>query len=268
MTAPVDAHAHLYDAIHPMAAGVSPVPAGEGDETALTSDMASAGVGGAVLVQPLVYGRDHDLLVTALSTGRFAGVGLIDASTTTPDGADAEAERLRRLGMTGIRIHLEQSTMPVSTAAAAAADRLGLVLDVHVQEPAWPLLFQIADAHSAPPIVVDHLGRPHDPQSKEAMRFVRAIAEREHVAMKMSGLEVISRTGYPYRDMSALFRTAVGHMPADRLMWASNFPYCRGPAYVSLLKVCEELLALDQNSMAAVMGGTARRVFTVPGMVS
>jgi predicted TIM-barrel fold metal-dependent hydrolase len=264
VTTGVDAHVHVYDSTREVGTAGIVFPAAELHEGALRADMLAAKVGGAVLVQPLAYGRDHQLLVNSMKSGRYAGVGLVDASALALDDVDQEVQRLSDLGLRGVRVHLDEATMPISRAAARSAARLGLVLDVHVQEPAWGLLWEIADVSDGAMVVVDHFGRPHDPTSSQALAFLKALEIRENVALKMSGFEVISRSGFPYLDMAQISQEALAHLGPDRLMWASNFPYCRGRLYAALLDAFEDLVHLDERTRAPVLGGTASRVFSVP----
>jgi predicted TIM-barrel fold metal-dependent hydrolase len=261
----VDAHAHIYDSTREVGSGGVAFPAAEVDVAALRADMLGAEVAGAVLVQPSAYGRDHNLLVSCLKSGRYAGVGLVDASALAPGDVDGEVRRLSDLGLCGVRVHLDEATMPISRAAAKSAARLGLVLDVHVQEPAWALLWEIASISDGATIVVDHLGRPHDPTSLPASAFLRAVQVRDNVVLKMSGFEVISRSGFPYKDMAQMSEQALAYLGPDRLMWASNFPYCRGSSYAALLDAFQDLADMDEQTRSAVLGGTASRVFSVPG---
>lgn len=263
MTVLIDAHVHLYDPLRDDVGDAFPVE--EGSETALRVDMEAAGVEGAVLVQPSVRGDDHDLLLRAMPTGRFAGVGLVDVTATTVAAAESEVDRLAGLGLSGVRVHLTGVGLPVAKAVAASVASRGLVLDVHVREAGWPDFWEVADAADGATVVVDHYGRPDDPASGDASSFLRAVSRRPSIALKLSGFEVISKTGFPYRDMALLSLQALELLGPERLMWASNFPYHRGELYAALPDAFSSLLPLDGRVRQAVMGGTASRIFSVPG---
>jgi predicted TIM-barrel fold metal-dependent hydrolase len=258
----IDAHVHLYDPLRDDVGDAFPIE--EGSEKALRADMRTAGVGGAVLVQPSVQGHNHELLVSAMTTGRFAGIGLVDVKTTAIAAVEAEVDRLSDLGLSGVRIHLTGEALPAAKAVATSVARRGLVLDVHVQEAGWPDFWEVADAAKGASMVVDHYGRPDDPESLEASAFLCAVARRANIALKLSGFEVISKTGFPYRDMARLSLRALELLGPERLMWASNFPYCRGDLYRGLPEAVASLLQLEGPARAAVMGGTAARIFSVP----
>jgi 2-pyrone-4,6-dicarboxylate lactonase len=243
-------------------------PVEEGCEAALEADMRVAGVERAVLVQPSIHGSDHGLLVSAMRTGRFAGVGFVDVTTATTDAADEEVGRLSALGLAGVRIHVTSEALPVAKAVAASVARRGLVLDIHIQEALWPDFWEIVEAADGAPVVVDHFGRPDSPESIQAPGFLRALCGRPNIALKLSGFEVISKTGFPYRDMASLSLKAVELLGPERLMWASNFPYCRGELYAALPEAIGSLLGLDVFAQQSVMGGTAARIFSVPEVVS
>jgi predicted TIM-barrel fold metal-dependent hydrolase len=259
----VDSHVHLYDVTHIQLPVATPVPERPSTESDLCAELDASKVDGAVLIQPTVYGRDHELLLRSLSSPRFAGVGLVDATALRVDEVEAEVKRLKLLGMTGVRIHLDESAFPIAMAAAASATRHGLVLCVHIQEPAWKFLWPVLDASEGGVVVVDHLGRPDYPNSNAALAFIEELARRDNVALKISGYEAVSLSGFPYKDLVRLSAQAFASFGADRLMWASNFPYLGEFPYSAHVEALEDLLELDDTSRVALMGGTAARIFSL-----
>jgi predicted TIM-barrel fold metal-dependent hydrolase len=260
----IDSHAHVYDPGIDVAIPAADFPVQEASLAKLMTAMAAARVAGAVLVQPVVYGRDHRILVSAIKDGRFAAVGLLDTSAVAPGQVADEVRSLKQIGMSGVRVHLDAGTTAQGVEAAEAAAACGLVLDVHLREPAWPVFWEVASAAAGSPVVVDHFGRPDDPSSREAMGFVRDLQGWENVAIKMGGFEVVSRTGPPYADLAQLCRFALSSLGAQRVMWASNFPYCRADAYLARPGIFADLISTDEQSFSAVVGATAARIFSVP----
>ena len=198
----------------------------------LVAEMDAAGVTHAVLVQPSSYGWDNSYLLDVLAAhaDRFVGIVLVDP--TSPDAA-RELERLaRRRGVRGVRFHLLRSEhaaafAPVATDVCAAAAASGLVITVQARPDHLPAVARMAETVPDATIVVDHLGLVAAPVDRRDPRVgaLLALAALPHVSVKLSGLEVLSREAYPFRDCWELADLVVGAFGASRTMWASNFPH-------------------------------------------
>jgi D-galactarolactone isomerase len=77
------------------------------------------------------------------------------------------------------------------------------------------------------PVVIDHVGRFHDPVPPEAppVQALKRLLEAGHVWMKASSPYGVSRSGPPgYADVSAIARTLIAAAP-ERVVWGSNWPH-------------------------------------------
>lgn len=92
------------------------------------------------------------------------------------------------------------------------------------------------------------------------------ITRHERLVVKLSGQYAFSHEPYPYGDLAAWHHTLYEHLGADRLMWASDFPWIvKLPGYAALLRVVDELLPnLSAPERESIMGGTAQRFLCFP----
>lgn len=258
----IDGHVHLWDARRGPVPTPYALPLPQATVGDLLSHMAGEGVERAVLVQPQVHGSDHRLLASALARHpeRFVGFGLVDADAESPDVLLDEVRAVAELGLAGVRVHLVGGTGKHAPAVAAAAARHGLALEVHVDEASWTRLEPVVASAGERLVVVDHLARPDDPGSRWAREMLRVLAGHPNVVVKLAALDVVSRTPFPHEDVLPLIAAAVEAFGPDRLMWGSNFPWCRGEDYGASLRVIERL-GLPNDANEAILGATASRLF-------
>jgi L-fuconolactonase len=153
-----------------------------------------------------------------------------------------------------------------NTAGLEAIADAGLVLDVLVQNPdELPLVTHLAARHPELAMVLDHCGKP-DVATRKFQPWaddLAALARHRHVACKLSGL--LNRLG-PGDDDAELEPYAAHVLRcfgASRTLWASDWPpLLLAGDYARWWAVTGRLLApLDDAERAAVLGGTAARVY-------
>lgn len=257
----VDGHVHLWDANRGAVPVQYALPTPRATVDDLLSHMAREGVERAVLVQPQVHGSDHRLLASALAhrPGRFVGFGLVNADAESSETQLEQVRVVAELGLAGVRVHLVDGTGKHAETIAAAAARHGLALEAHVDEGSWTRLEPLIEVAEGHLVIVDHLARPDDPGSRRARKVLRVLAGHPNVVVKLAALDVVSRTPFPHDDLLALIAAAIDAFGADRLMWGSNFPWCRGEEYGASLRVIESL-GLPHDAGEAILGGTAGRL--------
>ena len=93
---------------------------------------------------------------------------------------------------------------------------------------------------------------------------VLELAAFPHVYVMASGLYGWSRDPYPYLDLTGVVQALYESFGAQRLFWASDFPWILGqPGYSALLDVLDvHLPQLTASERADLLGGTAARIFT------
>lgn len=237
----------------------------------LIGEMEAAGVDRAVLVQMSFYGHDNAYLLDCLHRhpGRFAGIALID------QGAADVGSRMRALkaqGVCGFRIYPRERPdrdwleTPALRSMFQVAAEENLVLCCLVDPPALACLERMCAAFPETPVVVDHAGRIgiRTPPSHEQVVQLCRLGRTANVAVKLSALYALSRAGPPYRDLQALVQRTLDAFGADRLMWGSDAPHQLAPPHgyrTSLTALTEMLSAAAAHERAAILGGTAERLF-------
>lgn len=285
----VDGHLHVFLSHSPRSPRVVDdlAPAGRAAPVEqLLSTMDAAGVDRAVLV-PL--GPEDDYLAECLRAhpDRFAGVIVADDATTgRAPGTDPAArlrERLERTGAGGLRTGwLGPSGQPVTSSPAfrvlEALARDRLVLWLYGPPEQLPLLDEALRALPGLRVVLNHLGfcptgmrvdehaRPRidTPLPPPTLPAVAALARFPGVRVMLSGEYAFSRQEFPFADVTPVVRTLREAFGADRMLWASDFPWTlTEPGYARLLELPDRHLPdLTGSERAAILGGTAMELFT------
>jgi len=273
-TAPtIDCQVHAYERDRPerpwraVLAGPAEVT-GDG----MVAAMDAVGVDGALLISPFtIYGYDagYALEVYAEHPDRFGLIKPFDPHSAAV--ADEAAEWLARPGAVGARVMLSFQELEADDAG------LGRILEAGAQAGApvnvlcagkLPLFRELARRHPNTQLVIDHLGLaqpfyPPPPDEPFAdLENVLALAEFEHVAIKISGACTLSHEPFPYADIWP---------PLGRIFEAFGFDGCRwgteGTRAVNLL-ACEQAVGafrvaeqLADAERSALMGGTLRQIY-------
>ena len=115
---------------------------------------------------------------------------------------------------------------------------------------------------------VDQDGRPQveTPSYNPAFHTTHRLARYENVMIHLSGQYAFSKEAYPYRDLAGWHRSLVGIYSAERLMWATDFPWIfNNPGYGKMTRIIDELLPeLSEHEYNQIMGGNAKRFLRFP----
>ncbi|CAM9124319.1 unnamed protein product [Ectocarpus sp. 4 AP-2014] len=277
----IDSHLHIWGEgkpPFPYASGQEPperLRESCGPET-LIQEMDDAGIGGALIVQPINYKFDHSYVLDAMSKwpGKFKGMCLANPNLS-PHDACAELERLHDQGFCGVRFNpylwseggdgMKDDT---GLALFRKAGELGLPVGVmcfkgfrrHVEEIEALLL-------SSPQtkLVVDHFGFfLQDGEIDEtAWEQVLALSKYPSVFIKTSALFRVAKDPYPYESLKPRFAALIEHFGSNRLLWGSDFPFVSdgqcgyGPAKDA---VCNAM-GLKEEDVHNITGGTAQALF-------
>lgn len=169
-------------------------------------------------------------------------------------------------------------------AGFATLQPLGLTYDTWIFFPQMPDVMSLADKFPDTTIVLDHFGGllgvgPYAPRAAEVFKlwrtYLRRLAERPNVVLKMGGLGMIAAgSRFPMRDeppVSAelaeawrpFVETSVEAFGASRCMIGSNFPVDRqSSTYTSLwnaYKRCTSQYGAEERH--AILAGTATRIY-------
>ena len=232
--------------------------------------MESSRVQRAVLVQSSIYGWDNTFLLDTLRRhpDSFVGVVLVDPSSP---GLEADMTRLsEHPQVKGARFHAltPRHSEELSNAwgrIAATAARLDWIIAVQVEPGGLAKLHRWIQTAPETGVVIDHLGLVSVRENRDTVRELLAFSRYPNVSIKVSGLEALSATGYPFADVRVLFDAVLGEFGPHRLMWGSNFPQVAGAcSYSEILGVVEEWLSGSSDAdRTAVLQGTATRVWRI-----
>jgi D-galactarolactone isomerase len=204
----------------------SPVPFGY-DLAAYRKVKAALGLSRTVVVQPTAYGDDNRCTLDAVAAlGPGAARAVVVVTSDTPE---AELARLHAAGARGARCFLlKGGLIPWEKLHGMGAKVGPLGWHLQLQFDGGEMPEREALIRRLPcPVVIDHVGRFHDPVPPGApqVQALRRLLEAGHVWMKASSPYGVSRSGPPgYADVSAIARALIAAVP-ERVVWGSNWPH-------------------------------------------
>jgi predicted TIM-barrel fold metal-dependent hydrolase len=232
--------------------------------------MVAAGVDAAVLVQTVPQGYDNSFLLRAAAAhaGTFAVVGVLD-----PAGDHVEDDvlewRATRFAL-GLRIVAVSAARRARLrgdgyeSLVAGCARAGVPVFVYAPRN-LDAVGRIAARHPDARIILDHIGLPQPPlleREEDAwadLERVRRLAALENVALKLSGVPLLSRAAFPFPDLWPALHGLLEAYGAARVMWGTDITregvthtYQQALAYV---RDADELGADDK---ALLLGGALR----------
>jgi L-fuconolactonase len=271
----VDAHVHVFRParVHPRVTDALAPPDRDAPVEALNAVIDRHGVGAAVLV-PLGPEVEYVEALRREHAGRFAAIAVADPALrgagTLPEPFDGL--RVLWLGEPG-RPLAESPLLPLLQDLGAR----GKVLWTYLPPDQLPLLEQLPALVPDLTVVLNHLGFcPHDmqvdehgrpwfadPFPAERVAAVRRLAGAERFHLMLSGQYALSREPPPYRDLDGVIATLADAYGAERMLWASDWPWIDAvPGYRALLDLPAQCLpGASAAELDAVRGGTALRLF-------
>jgi D-galactarolactone isomerase len=228
-----DCHMHIYGPPerYPVApTNPSPVPFAA-DLAAYRAVQTRLGLTRTVVVQPTAYGADNACTLDAVAAlGLDAARAVVVVTSETPEG---ELQRLHAAGGRGARAFLlKGGLVPWERLPDLAARVAPLGWHVQLQFDGGELPEREAMLRQLPcPVVIDHLGRFHDPVPPDApaVRALLRLLYSGRVWVKASSPYGVSRSGPPdYADVSNIARAVIAAAP-ERVVWGSNWPHPNAP---------------------------------------
>ena len=281
----VDAHHHLWDPsavrytlfdAHPQLAPLVALGA-----TAAYDAMAAAnGISAAVCVEVASSGAPGEAETAWLTQEAEASHLPRSLVAWAPVEHEAIASWLDHLGslpvrVAGVRRSLERAPdgfalrNEVIKGIAAVGDR-GLVFDLVLFSRRLPEVTELVRRLPSVTFVLDHLGKPAlEPSALAAWRtHIEAIARLPNVVAKLSGL-LTERTAtlHPDAAVGEMIAVAIDRFGPARLMLGTDWPVCQlvdGGVARWLALVTTAISGLDGSERAALLGGTAARIYRLP----
>ena len=279
MSMVIDAHQHFWDparADYPWMQGAEMAAIRRAFGPAdLAPLLAENGVTASIVVQcRSSLDETEEFLQIAGATPFVAGVvGWADLTEPSLGGC---LGRLRGLPggkkLIGIRhqVHDEPDPewllRPDVQRGIAAVGAAGLAYDFLVRARELPAALETARAHPGVRFVVDHLAKPpvRDGSADAWAEELAAIARLPNVSCKLSGLVTEADwSGWRREELAPYLQRALDWFGPERSLFGSDWPVCLLAAdYGSVLDLLHSALdGLDEPERAAVLGGTAVRVY-------
>ncbi len=236
----------------------------------------AAAIAGTIAVQaaPTVAETDYLLGLAERFPWVLGVVGWIDF-----DAADAASE-LGRLArnprFVGVRPMLQDLPDPDWILARTRASVLemlagrGLVFDALVRPVHLPRIADLATRHPGLAVVIDHAAKPAIGDAALFSQWrdgVRALASRQNVACKLSGLLTEAPSAAGLELIEPYFKVLLEAFGEDRLIWGSDWPVLLAASpYAEWSLMCDRLLEPYGTGIAAkVRGANAVRIYNLAG---
>ena len=252
--------------------------------------MATAGVKGALIVQPANHKFDHSYVTQALRDhpGRFKGMLLHDPSLSTED-AIHRLENLVLAGFSSVRFnpYLWQTGSGTTTGSTTAPDpnnnmamsssEAGVAVYRRCAELHMPVgimcfhglhlhhtdIVELIRLSPETVLVLDHFGFAGFTDVGHAnFQTLLSLSVYPNVYIKISALFRLSDE-YPFdRVRQERFLSLLEQFGKDRLMFGTDFPYAlqHADSYKTMVDLVSGWMETDEIRQA-VMGGTAETVF-------
>ena len=271
-TPTIDCQVHAYDRndennYRAVLAGPATVT---GEE--MVAAMDAVGVDGALLISPFtIYGYDSSYCegVAAQYPDRFGLIAPFDPNSPTV-GADVEAWA-ERPGVVGARVVLNFESVGADHAGVDAIMAAGGAAGIPINVLCWqnlPELRAYAQRHPDTQLVIDHVGlqqpfQPPPPDDPWAdIDQVIALAEFEHVAIKISGACTLSHEPFPYSDIWEPLGRIFEAYGLARCLWGTDWTRATNLlTFEQGVEAFRQTDTLSDDERATLMGGALQQIY-------
>lgn len=242
---------------------------GPGD---LEPEIKQAGIDGVISVQARTDEKENDFLLTHAETNPFIRgvVGWLDlAKTDAADKVAAFSEKEKAVGLREVLQGMEDREYCLRddfNRGLAALHSYGLAYDILIFGDQLKASAKMVDQHPGQRFVLDHIAKPViGPEGVDAgwAADIRALAERENIACKVSGMvtEVVKGQSPSPELMRPWFDVVLDAFGPERIMFGSDWPVCLlRTSYADWVGCVDEWIAeLSKDEQAAIKGETAQQ---------
>ncbi|KAI5431545.1 hypothetical protein KIW84_035653 [Lathyrus oleraceus] len=277
----IDSHLHVWASLQeaskfPYSPGQEPNLPGNVDF--LLQCMEEAGVDGALIVQPINHRFDHSYVTSVLKKYPNKFVGCCLANPADDGSGLKEFEHLvLKDGYRAVRFNPylwpsgEKMTNEIGKAIFKRAGELNVSvgfmcmkgLDLHISE-----IEELCTEFPSTVVLLDHLAFCKPPlNDEEGLVFSKLLnlSRFPQVYVKFSALFRVSRTQFPYLDLSPLLSQIVSSFGANHVIWGSDFPFvvpeCGYKEAKEAVKLIGNQISLPSSDLEWIMGKTAAQLF-------
>ena len=271
----IDTHAHLFSSDekrYPPRGNPARPPGGAGTLERLRREVEANHVRGVCAVQVSgFYGFDNRFICDAAKAnpGWMAGVCTLDPDD--PHSPELLAQYKREYGIRGMRsVPSRRGKLdhPGVRALWKSALDQGIVINLLTRaglaDEADRLLQDFPDL----PVALDHsLQLEAGPRVNETLAALRKLSKHKDVYTKVSFIGNGPQgclDGYPCRSFHEVCLEVIHIFGPERCAWGSHFPqesYSPKLTYSQALRIFTEVLPLSEEARAAVLGGTAKKLW-------
>lgn len=224
-----DAHCHIFGPGHrfPFAENRSYTPPDSGIDKFIQLQE-RLGFSRAVFVQASCHGTDNSAMVDALQRGqgRYAGVAMVDESSTEADIAE-----LHEAGVRGTRFNFvaHLGGAPTLETFWRVVDRVapfGWHIVLHFDAVDLPDYAALLDRMPCP-FVIDHMARVDASAGldQEPFQSLLELMSDERCWVKISGAERITADALPPYSSAVPYAQALIEAAPDRILWGTDWPH-------------------------------------------
>lgn len=241
----------------------------------LLSVMKSSGVDGALIVQPINHKFDHSYVVSALKSHptKFKGMLLHDPELEASQ-AVSRLEQLALQGFVGVRYNPYLWPKRGDSQWETMCDAAGMAVYKRCGELRMPvgiMCFQGLSLHyedvqkfaqESPktPLILDHFAFT-SVKGESSFKQLLALSKFPSIHVKISALFRLDDAS-PYDIVyEKRFLPLLEAYGADRLLYGSDFPFVLEQPESYDMKALVSSWCKDESTRAAIMGGTAEKLF-------
>ena len=270
----VDAHPHIYSADKTSYPTIDdPWEPGEPAEVAdLKARMDESDVACAVFIQTSTnYGFDNRYVMNSAKENPEWATGVVTLSPDDPSHLEVLEDAVGNYNVRGLR-----GINPIGGESGyrlwTRARDLGVVVNCMVLDDlnSIPAIEKIATDLDDLQIVIDHcfmLNASNTTQTHtlgDKLTALKRLSERPNIHAKLTPGTHGSQRVYPHEDMHDPLKRVIDMFGPDRCVWGSNFPnalWSKGTSYRQNLTLFTEELSLSASDQAAILGGTAMKLW-------
>jgi L-fuconolactonase len=277
----IDTHAHLFspdEQKYPPKPNPSRPPAGVGTIEHVRREMKANGVERICAVQVSgFYGFDNRFICDASKAHPDWIAGIVTLDPNDPHSPGLLEQYVREYGIRGVRSvpgrgdEGQWLDHPGVRALWKAALENGVTVNLQTRHELVDEADRLLGDFPKLPVALDHtLGLAADGPNVETMAALRKLARHDNCHTKISfianGPEGC-RDGYPCRSFHKVVMEVVDLFGAERCAWGAHFPlekYSPALTYAQAVRIYQEELPLSAEARAAILGGTADRLYFPP----
>ena len=271
----IDTHAHLFSSDekrYPPRGNPARPPGGAGTLERLRREVDANHVRGVCAVQVSgFYGFDNRFICDAAKAnpGWMAGVCTLDPDD--PHSPELLAQYKKEYGIRGMRSVPSRSGKldhPGVRALWKSALDQGIVINLLTRAGLADEADRLLQDFPGLPVVLDHsLQLEAGPRVSETLAALRKLSKHKNVHTKISFIgngPQGCQDGYPCGSFHEVCLEVIHIFGPERCAWGSHFPqetYSPKLTYSQALRIFSEVLPLSEEARAAVLGGTAKRLW-------